>query len=104
VATGHFLPWWQFTITHKGYLVDLILTGLLCFVGQIFIYRLVKQFKQHIVPFIITTRKIFTVVLSIMYFGHKYNYWQVLGIFLVFSASLFEFLAAIGSNLSQKKN
>jgi drug/metabolite transporter (DMT)-like permease len=84
-------------------MVDLILTGLLSFVGQIFIYRLIKQFKQHIVPFIITTRKIFTVVLSIAYFGHKYNYWQILGITLVLGASLFEFLAAVGTDLSESK-
>lgn len=84
-------------------MIDLVLTGLLSFVGQIFIYRLVKQFKQHIVPFVITTRKIFTVVLSIAYFGHKYTYWQVIGIALVLGASLYECLAEIGKEIPSKK-
>jgi len=102
VATGHFMPWLEFIISHRDYLIDLVLTGLLCFVGQIFIYRLVKQFKQHIVPFVITTRKIFTVVLSIAYYGHKYTHWQVIGIILVLSASLYECLAEIGQVSPQR--
>jgi len=104
LITGDFLPWVDFLISHKHYFMDLLLTGVLSFVGQIFIYRLVKQFKQHIVPFIITTRKIFTVVLSITYFGHKYNYWQVIGIVLVFGASFFEFLAEIRGDMTPKKD
>ena len=103
LATGHFLPWIQFIVSHKEYFKDLLLTGVVSFIGQVFIYRLVKQFKQHIVPFVITTRKIFTVVLSIAYFGHKYNYWQVLGISLVLAASLFEFLAEIAKDVNANK-
>jgi drug/metabolite transporter (DMT)-like permease len=73
----------------------MLIIGAMSFVGQVFIYRLVKQFKQHIVPFIITTRKILTVVVSISYFGHKYTIEQVLGIVLVLGASAFEFLSEI---------
>lgn len=75
------------------------MTGILSFIGQVFIYRLVKQFKQHIVPFVITTRKIFTVVLSIMYYNHEYTYWQVMGIIIVFGASSYEFLSEIGKDM-----
>lgn len=70
----------------------MLIVGVLSFVGQVFIYRLVRQFKQHIVPFIITTRKIFTVGLSIAYFGHKYTLEQVGGILIVLSAAVYEFL------------
>ncbi len=73
VVSGHFMEMVDFIWHHQAILYDLLLIGLLAFVGQVFVYRLVRQFKQHIVPFIITTRKIFTVALSISYFGHKYN-------------------------------
>lgn len=57
-----------------------MLTG----VGQIFVYRMIKQFKQHIVPFVITTRKIFTVVISIVLYNHTTTVLQIVGIVIVF--------------------
>ena len=82
-----------FISQHKSILVDMMIIGVLSFLGQIFIYRLVKEFKQHIVPFIITTRKIFTVALSIGYYGHKYSYEQLIGVAIVFGASAYEFIS-----------
>ena len=55
---------------HHQFLFDLIIWSLLSIEGQFFIYKMIKNFKQHIPPFIITTRKIFTVLLSILYYGH----------------------------------
>jgi len=44
--------------------------GVLSTIGQIFVYIMIKQFKQHFAPFVITTRRIFTVGLSIIYYRH----------------------------------
>ena len=54
-----------------------------------FVYRMIKQFKQHFVPFVITTRKIFTVGLSIVFYNHETNFMQVLGIITVFGIVAF---------------
>ena len=59
-----------FLYQHNKFLINLLLMGFLSTLGQIFVYRMIKQFKQHFVPFVITTRKIFTVGLSILWFGH----------------------------------
>ena len=59
-----------FLYQHNKFLINLFLMGFLSTLGQIFVYRMIKQFKQHFVPFVITTRKIFTVGLSILWFGH----------------------------------
>lgn len=64
--------------------VDLLIFSVLGAVGQIFIYRMVKQFKQHIVPFVITTRKIFTVIISIIVYQHSTTTLQIAGIVMVF--------------------
>lgn len=58
--------------------------GVLALAGQMFVYRMIKQFKQHFVPFVITTRKIFTVGLSIVFYNHETNFMQVMGIITVF--------------------
>jgi drug/metabolite transporter (DMT)-like permease len=51
--------------------------------GQFFIYRMIKQFKQHFVPFTISSRKILTATISIVFYGHKTNWIQILGICIV---------------------
>ena len=61
-------------------------------VVQMFVYYLIQKFRQHIVPFIITIRKIFSVVLSILWFSHPLNVTQVLGIIVVFAAAIFDFV------------
>jgi hypothetical protein len=47
---------------------------------------MIKLFKQHIPAFVIATRKCFTVVVNIIYFGHTVVPIQIIGIALVFSA------------------
>jgi UDP-galactose transporter B1 len=69
-ATGSITYLINFTIEYPDILKDLLLLSILSGIGQIFVYRIVKEFKQHIVPFVITTRKIFTVVISIVVYKH----------------------------------
>lgn len=88
-----------FMIYHPWFNVILICFSLAGFLGQIFVYRLIKQFKQHIVPFVVTIRKIFTVVINLVYFGHQTSLLQLTGMVIVTSAILFEF----GSEVQSKK-
>lgn len=52
---------------------------------------MIKQFKQHIVPFVITTRKILTIFISILYYKHATTAVQLIGVFVVFFTVIFEF-------------
>lgn len=56
---------------------------------------MIREFKQHIVPFIITTRKIITVGISMLYFRHETSGLQVVGILVVFASTMVEFLSEI---------
>ena len=76
-------------------IIDLFLFSILGATGQIFIYRMVKQFKQHIVPFVITTRKIFTVIISIVVYNHSTTSLQIAGIAIVFISACYEYCAEI---------
>ena len=62
---------------------------------------MIKQFKQHIVPFVVTTRKIITVGFSLIYFNHKSSLGQVIGILLVFFIMTYEFLSEMIKDNSQ---
>lgn len=69
---------------------DLLVFSVLSAVGQLVIYRMVKMFKQHIVPFVIATRKCVTVVVNIVHFGHSLNAKQFIGMCIVFFAIILE--------------
>jgi drug/metabolite transporter (DMT)-like permease len=69
--------------------------GILSTVGQMFVYRMIKQFKQHFVPFVITTRKIFTVGLSIFFYHHETNILQISGLVMVFVIVTYEFVSEL---------
>jgi drug/metabolite transporter (DMT)-like permease len=85
----------QFIANHHFFIVHLVAMGLLSAFGQMFVYRMIKQFKQHFPPFVITTRKIFTVGLSIFYFHHETNFYQLAGLFLVFFIVTYEFVSEL---------
>jgi UDP-galactose transporter B1 len=91
--TGNFSKMVTFATDYPDFKFDIILVSVLATVGQIFVYRMIKQFKQHIVPFVITTRKIFTVVLSIFFYHHVTTIYQMLAIALVFVAASYEYLS-----------
>jgi UDP-galactose transporter B1 len=92
-STGHLVPIFNFILTHNRLIIDLALIGILSAAGQFFVYYLCNVFKQHIVPLIVGTRKIFTVALSIFYYGHDISIPQILGLLIVLGISLYEFFA-----------
>ena len=73
VLTGHMPLFYKFAWNHPLFMIHLFGMSICGFVGQIFIYKMIRNFKQHIVPFVITTRKIITVGISIIYFEHNVN-------------------------------
>lgn len=85
----------KFILHHRLFVVHMFSMGVLSTVGQMFVYRMIKQFKQHFAPFVITTRKIFTVGLSIIYYRHETNFFQLLGLALVFCIVTYEFFAEL---------
>lgn len=72
-----------FMVDHPLFSLELFGASIFSAFGQFFVYRMIKHFKQHVLPFTITTRKLFTVLLSIVFFGHSTNWMQILGIFIV---------------------
>lgn len=80
---------------HPYFVVNLLAFSILSALGQFVVYTLIKLFKQHIVPFIITIRKIFTVVLSIIFYHHQTSIIQLVGMLIVVLAVVYEFASEI---------
>ena len=92
LVMGQAVDFFYYCLYHPDFVWDLLILSLSAFVGQLFVYRMIKEFKQHMVPFVITTRKIFTVGLSIVYFHHETSVGQVLAILVVFIVTFYEFM------------
>lgn len=89
---------WSFAVymwEHIGFTVDLLAMSVISGFGQFFVYRMIKQFKQHFVPFTISSRKILTATISIVFYGHETNWIQILGISVVLFTVFIEFLTEI---------
>lgn len=93
LISGQFFYFCRFSAKYPQILKDIFALAFLSTLGQIFVYRMIKQFKQHIVPFVITTRKIFTVVLSIFFYKHETTFTQLLAIGLIFVTASYEYLS-----------
>ena len=91
ILSGTFISAFSYTFSHPVFALHLVGMSLLSCLGQFFVYRMIKQFKQHIVPFVITTRKILTIFISIVYYSHKTTSIQLIGVFVVFLTVIFEF-------------
>lgn len=92
-----------FIYEHKVFLMHMLIMGILSTFGQMFVYRMIKQFKQHFPPFVITTRKIFTVGLSIIYYHHETNAFQLIGLVLVFAVVTYEFVSELVEEKKKEK-
>lgn len=93
LVLGELFAMCTYIVTHRLFLFHMLAMGVLSAVGQMFVYRMIKQFKQHFVPFVITTRKIFTVALSIVFYHHETNSFQVIGLIMVFGVVTYEFVS-----------
>lgn len=72
-------------------LVHLIVLGSLGAVGQMVVFWMIKLFRQHVVPFIITTRKISTTLISILFFKHGIQVPQMIGIGVTLIIVVYDF-------------
>lgn len=83
IVTWHLPGFLKFMFEHPLFTAELLGMSFISAIGQFFVYRMIKQFKQHFVPFTITSRKILTVGISLLYYKHKTNLIQIGGLFLV---------------------
>uniref|UniRef100_A0A6V2EIX2 Sugar phosphate transporter domain-containing protein n=2 Tax=Ditylum brightwellii TaxID=49249 RepID=A0A6V2EIX2_9STRA len=72
--------------------------------GQVFIFFTIHYFSPLICTTITTTRKFFTILLSVRNFGHVFNFAQWSSIFMVFGGLYFEIVSKNFGTKSKMKN
>ena len=71
--------------------------------GQVSIYYVILNFRQHMFPLVATTRKIFTILYSIYYFNHKTNIYMWIALVLVFGGIIYELVDELYYDLTGDK-
>ncbi|EEB08987.1 uridine diphosphate-N-acetylglucosamine transporter Hut1 [Schizosaccharomyces japonicus yFS275] len=93
-------PWchqdpWSFIHAHPSVLYDIGIFGAMGAIGQLFIFYTLEKFGSITLVTITLTRKVFTMLLSVVHFHHKLNPLQWVGVLFVFSGiSLEAFMKA----------
>ena len=103
IIKGDLISSLMFCKSHPFVVLDIVLIGSLQVLGQVSIYFIVLNFKQHMFPLVSTTRKVFTVLLSIFIFNHKMNTYQWLALILVFGGMGYELIDELYSDIFGKK-
>ncbi len=100
IITGSFFSGLKFLIEHPQCFKQLAIVCSLQVTGQISIFYIVGNFKQHIFPLISATRKIITIVCSILLFSHTLTVVQWVAVGIVFTGMIVE----VYEELTNKKN
>ena len=78
--------------------------GLAGTAGQCFIYLTISKFNCFLPTTITTTRKFFSILLSILIFGHPMTFLHYLAIAIVFGAIVFDMLTSKKEKRKRNKN
>lgn len=82
----------NFMLSSSNFCFDLILFAFFGGIGQIFVFLILEKFDSLVLITVTITRKMFSMLLSVMFFGHSLSNFQCLGVVLVFAGIIYESL------------
>jgi len=80
-----------------------ILTGVVS-IGQIFIFLTITWYSSLVTTTITTTRKFFTILFSVLHFGHSFSFGQWMSIIMVFGGLYLSIVSGNKATSSNRKN
>lgn len=82
----------QFGVQYPNVLLDIFLFSLVGALGQNFIYYTIYNFGALVCSIITTTRKFFTILFSVLFYGHTLTSWQWIAVVMVFVGLILDML------------
>jgi UDP-galactose transporter B1 len=92
MVTGEGLRAVQYGMKYPVVLVDIFLFSLVGALGQNFIYYTIYNFGALVCSIITTTRKFFTILFSVLFYGHTLTRWQWFAVVVVFTGLTLDML------------
>lgn len=94
---GQLIPAISFCFEYPGIIIDIVIFCICMAIGQIFIFWCIASYGPLVCTIVTTTRKFFTILFSVFWYGHEMGLGEWSGIFLVFVGLCYD----IVSNLSK---
>ena len=91
-------------IEHYLYSAYLLFYGIFGVCIQMLKYHMIKRYKQHIFPFIMASRRIITVVLSVFIIGHDFHWVQFIGVLIIFVSLIIELMMELRKSKGLEDN
>ena len=104
VLTGELFEFVKFTSTYSYVWINLTVLALTGAIGQLFIFMMVSSFGPLSCSVVTTTRKFFTVLCSVIFFGNVLAVRQWIGAVLVFAGLFADMLMGKKSQPPQKSS
>ncbi|KAL6077881.1 Solute carrier family 35 member B1 [Balamuthia mandrillaris] len=92
LVTGEIIPAIQFCMRHNTVILEIVAFSVCSALGQFFIYFTLHSFGSLALSVLTTTRKFFTILASVVWFGHSLSGQKWMGIALVFGGLAFDTL------------
>ncbi|CAI5758213.1 unnamed protein product [Candida verbasci] len=92
IFTNELTYGYNFILNHNEVIYDILLFSGCGAIGQVFIFVILEKFDSIILITATVTRKMLSMVLSVLLFGHYLNINQIIGIILVFGGISYEAL------------
>jgi len=92
IFSGDLIPAFSFMMRHPEILFDLSVFIVASCIGQLCIHSLVHAYGALVLTLVTTTRKFFTILFSVLVFGHALTTMQWVGVAVVFAALMAESL------------
>ncbi|CAD8127767.1 unnamed protein product [Paramecium sonneborni] len=103
IIQGKYIQFFQYIQQYPQVVPEIVFLTIYSVLGQVFIFYCISCFSPRVLSVVTTTRKFFTVLLSIMIHNHMVNQIQWIGISLVAFAVAFELFMGMNSKIHDDK-
>ena len=93
----------KFLYYNKKCFWHLIAFSILSSAGELIVYWLIRIFQGGVVPFVVSTRKMNSVLLSLVIFSHRLGLLQIIAVILAYAVTMIDFLKDITAREEREK-
>lgn len=93
----------RFLYYNKRCMWHLLAFTILSSTGELVIYWLIRIFQGGVVPFVVSTRKMNSVLLSLVVFSHRFSLMQIVAVILAYAVTMIDFLKDITAQKEEEK-
>uniref|UniRef100_A0A0L0NRI8 UDP-galactose transporter homolog 1 n=1 Tax=Candidozyma auris TaxID=498019 RepID=A0A0L0NRI8_CANAR len=94
---------WKFVQKYPQLLIDILAFSILGAAGQVFVFLILEKFDSIILVTATVTRKMISMILSVLLFGHKLSTGQWLGVLFVFGGIGYESYLKLSSKKKKQE-